>query len=312
VKYESVVAFKYEVADEVRAQDTSPEAISFYAATEHPMPADMALGVAKKGDEHVLAIRSSDPVAAAAMAARVNGEADVKIITIERRSDSFYSGKHRPLECGLQIGMANKNFVGTLGALVYEADGHLAVISNSHVLADMGTANPGHPFGQPAGFASQDRIGVLSTFLPYSYTAPNIGDVALGRLDKTEAMVGYNGAIVDQMKGSRFLTPDDLGREVFKVGRTTGPRVGRISVVEMDGVQVQMVGGITRWNDQLEIYGPGQDFSAAGDSGSIIVTRDGWAIGLLFAGGRDSGGEDRTYANPLHRVLGLLGAKLAV
>jgi hypothetical protein len=58
--------------------------------------------------------------------------------------------------------------------------------------------------------------------------------------------------------------------------------------------------------------GAASDFSAAGDSGSGIVERvTGDALGLLYAGGRDSSGEDRTYANRLTTVLSLLGVTLA-
>jgi hypothetical protein len=208
--------------------------------------------------------------------------------------------------------MANKNFVGTLGCFAWDSDGHLGVVSNLHVLGDSGNATPGHPFGQPFGANPADRVGVLTRFVPYSRQAPNLVDAAFCRLDSTTALTGYAGALGGAIKGVRSVTPADLGKQVVKGGRTTGASIGTIRATELDGLPVATPGGVTYWNDQIEVTGGANaDFSAGGDSGSMVLTTDGWAIGLLFAGGHD-GTEDRTYAGSLKTALAALGVTLAL
>ena len=310
----SVREFKQSVSEEVKAQADFPGAATFYAATEAPMPAQMGLGVAKRDDgEHVLAIRTANREAAEAMAARVNGEADVRIIDITpRNTPAYYQARRRPLEPGQQVGMADKGFVGTLGCFAWDADGNLGVVSNAHVLADSGLAQIDHPFGQPYGTNPADRVGVLTRWLLPAPGVPGIADAAFARLDNTTALRGYSGALGGPIRGARAVAGSDLGREVVKGGRTTGASLGKITVVELDGVPVGYPQGTLVFNDAIEITGgPNSDFSAPGDSGSMILDRDGWAIGLLWAGGI-SGGIDHTYACPLKRTLDALGVTLAL
>ncbi len=82
-------------------------------------------------------------------------------------------------------------------------------------------------------------------------------------------------------------------------------------VYMIDGLPVGYDRGVLRFSDQVEITGPGEDFSAPGDSGSLIVTGEGQAVALLFAGGRDSTGADRTYGNYITNCLQALGVTLA-
>ena len=67
-------------------------------------------------------------------------------------------------------------------------------------------------------------------------------------------------------------------------------------------------GRVALFCDQMVIRAPSGDFSAGGDSGSLIWTWDSrrCPVGLLFAGG---GGY--TIANKIHRVLGSLGVVFA-
>ena len=134
---------------------------------------------------------------------------------------------------------------------------------------------------------------------------------AIAKLDKTDALLRYNDAVGQKIQGAREVTPDDLGREFTKAGRTTDITLGKLTVLDMDGLPVGYDSGVLRFNDQLEFSGgPGRVFSQGGDSGSLILDRTGWAVGLLFAGG-ESNGEDFTYANRILRVLEALGVQLA-
>lgn len=316
MRLDSVRDFKKGVSDAIIALDDTPGGISFYEATGRPMPKQVALGVArlKDGiDGFGLAIRTDSPELAERLRAQVSGEADVRIVTVAKRSTpGYFQGTRRPLEPGLQIAMESQNSVGTLGAFVRGGDGTLYALTNSHVAADEGRAEAGWPIGQPFG-APHQRFGVLAHFVPFSSTAPNVVDAALIRLDKTKAVLGYTLAAPDRpVDQARLVTPDDIGMIVTKAGRTTGVRPGRITSVEIDGLSVAYDRGILRFNDQIEISGgPETDFSAPGDSGSMVVDRSGYAVGLLFAGGKDSSGEDFTYANRMTDVLRLLGVDIA-
>ena len=100
------------------------------------------------------------------------------------------------------------------------------------------------------------------------------------------------------------VTDARLGTRVQKTGRTTEHTRGR--VVGIDGqVQVNYGGGrVATFDDQLIIEADSGDFSAGGDSGSAIMTMDGYIVGLLYAGG---GGQ--TIANKISHVQAILGVR---
>src|SRR5205807_2308435 len=71
-----------------------------------------------------------------------------------------------------------------------------------------------------------------------------------------------------------------FGTLVQKTGRTTGWTTGRITAVNAT-VDVNYGGGrIARFHDQIITT----NMSAPGDSGSLLLTWDNVAVGLLFAG----------------------------
>lgn len=321
MRLDSVRSLKAQVSAEVRASHgDGVDARAFFASTEPPMPFGVALGVGLRDDgEHVLVVRAESAQMAEPYAALAKGEADVRILRVvgprpppvtAQTTPTYYQAQRRPLEPGCQVQMVGKNFVGTGGCFVKDAHGILYFLSNSHVLADEGRASPGHIIGQPWG---DSPIGVLTRFVPMSGTVPNLVDAAIARLNPAiGAVLGWTSAINGAIRGVRAVVPEDLGREVAKVGRTTGAQRGRITAVEVDGLPVAYDSGVIRFNDQVEVSGGiATDFSAGGDSGSLIVTADGDAIALLFAGGRDSTGQDQTYANRLSVVLEQLGVTLA-
>lgn len=317
---DSVRSLKAEFAAEVIAQaGDSIAARSFFEASRPPTPENVALGIAKRSDgEHVLAIRTPHPEVAERLAARARGEADVRIVRAERRpTDARLASRLRPLEVGCQIGMAGRGFVGTLGFFGRDAAGVLHAVSNSHVVADQGRALPGHRIGQPSALNERDLIGLLAVFALYSPSVPNLADVGSVRLDRNglEVLPGFhpqaerNGG---RLRGARRFTAEDLGIEVRKLGRSTGAQAGRITVVEVDGLPVAMDAFTPRFDDATEVSGgPGSDFSAPGDSGSLIVDLDGWGGAHLFAGGRDRTGEDFTYGLALPHALAAVGLTLA-
>lgn len=106
--------------------------------------------------------------------------------------------------------------------------------------------------------------------------------------------------------------------DVIKLGRTTGVTRGRVTAFELDGIAINYgttanPKGVT-FDDQIEFVGrprPRQPFSKPGDSGSFILDEDSLRpLALLYAGGRDSNGVDRTLGHFMHDVLESLGIDL--
>jgi hypothetical protein len=91
-----------------------------------------------------------------------------------------------------------------------------------------------------------------------------------------------------------------LGRDVLKVGGTTGITVGVVEACEFTSVPIVGVGGYTRQYDGLfAIRGQkGQRFSAPGDSGAVVFDRKGVLLGMVLAGS-----DELTFAVPLSDVL---------
>lgn len=322
MKLDSVRSLKAEISADWRWRQPdagAPGVLAFYEATEPPTPKGVSVGVTRlPSGEFGLAVRHEVgfEAEAEALRERAAGEAVVRrVVDVRPRPESlpsYLQQIRRPLEPGAQIGLLRSDGVGTLGAFVHDHRGVLYALSNAHVLAESGTAQPGEAVTQPVQ-RPDFIVGVLDRFVPLSKIAPNLYDAALARLASVEALTGGFNAAAGAISGVSEVDPDQLGMDVVKVGRTTGTTVGKVTAVEMDGVRVNYgEHGILTFNDQLEISGGvGVDFSAAGDSGSLIALRDGTAIGLLFAGGHDGAGEDFTYANHLLGVLAALGVDLA-
>jgi hypothetical protein len=100
---------------------------------------------------------------------------------------------------------------------------------------------------------------------------------------------------------------------VYKVGRTTDLKAGRVTAIEMDNVAVRYSQGLVHFDGQIEVEGQGLDpFSQGGDSGSLVFDGNGLGCALLFAGG-DQGGSNGmgfTYVSPLQNVLDSLQVDL--
>ncbi len=99
----------------------------------------------------------------------------------------------------------------------------------------------------------------------------------------------------------------DVEMEVQKYGRTTGLTSGAVDSINAT-VKVRYGRGFAIFENQIVIEGiEGAEFSAGGDSGSLIVTDDLNCnpVGLLFAGSSVV-----TIANPIDEVLTQLGVSI--
>jgi hypothetical protein len=285
----------------------------------------VALGLAPIGPEQVhLAIRLIGQADAGVVLAGLDDaareEVDVRFIGPVRPlttaigwSPAELQRRVRPLRPGLSIGHPDVT-AGTLGGFVRRpgTEGLLA-LSNNHVLADSDAASEGDPALQPGvadGGTAADRIGTLSAFVRLDADPGNLVDAAVAALDRgvgADPTAYPGGPLAGTVAALDDVDPEEL---VEKVGRTTGHTRGRITAVEVDGVGVQYDDGVHTFDDQVEIEGLSGDFSAGGDSGSIIWrTRDRAPLGLLFAGSTQGGsaGGGVTFANPLVTVLRSLG-----
>jgi len=194
---------------------------------------------------------------------------------------------------------------GTLGSLV-ESGSNQFILSNSHILA---ARDKSQVVVQP-GLAdlgcsqdSSDQVADGVKFIRISKTRTNIVDAAIAQV--IEGDVDSSGSILNigNIAAGGAVAPR-LKLRVQKMGRTTCLTEGRVTAVEVS-VKVKypnlckiVFTGTAIFRHQIQIK-PGT-FSAAGDSGSLVVTTGSCpgAVGLLFAGGAHS-----TFANPMTAVL---------
>jgi hypothetical protein len=136
---------------------------------------------------------------------------------------------------------------------------------------------------------------------PVPQPNPNLVDAAVAR-EATPNAVDLDVLRLGRPMGFRDL---ELGDRVFKSGRTTDTTEGTVVVVESE-VQVGYgAGKVALFDDQFVIRSDSGDFSAGGDSGSVVMTEDDFIGGLLFAGG-----DADTIVNRISNVISLLGIRL--
>jgi hypothetical protein len=162
------------------------------------------------------------------------------------------------------------------------------ILSNNHVLANSNSAAPGDPVLQPGPFDGgtlpDDKIATLTRFVPIAFEPPiprtlhkNLVDAAIAESHAFE--VDRDVRWVGVPRAWRKRSDVTLGMRVKKFGRTTGLTLGKVIAIHAT-VDVGYGTGIARFTDQIIT----SNISAGGDSGSLVVTEDNVAVGLLFAG----------------------------
>ena len=232
----------------------------------------------------------------------------------------------RPAEGGYSVGHYQIT-AGTLGTCVYDvlpggttgsppAHGigtppRFYILSNNHVLANTNGAQIGDPILQPGpydgGTDPADRIATLTRWVPITLEPPtprslhrNVVDAAIaqGQFHDIDRGVYWIGDV----RGWRRKTDIGVGTIVQKTGRTTNYITGRITAINAT-VDVGYGGGrVARFFDQLVTT----NISAGGDSGSLVLTLDNVAVGLLFAGSSVA-----TIVNQIENVRSLLRVEVA-
>ncbi|MGI6425720.1 MAG: hypothetical protein ACOX2A_11120 [Tepidanaerobacteraceae bacterium] len=243
----------------------------------------------------------------------------------------------RPAKPGMSIGH-HKVTAGTFGALVKdERTGEPLILSNNHVLANAtdgtdGKSQLGDPILQPGvhdGGTSQDVIAHLERFIPISKNVVSSNCTIANKLERginkildiikpnyqvsfvkrTNAKNMIDAAVAKPVK-AEYVASDIVGlgeitgidepkidMTLQKSGRTTGITSSRINALD---VTIKVMLGPDEeatFYDQI-LTAP---MAQPGDSGSIVVSNEMKAVGLLFAG------SDRaTIINPIKNVLKLL------
>ncbi|NQV32074.1 MAG: hypothetical protein HQ515_05230 [Phycisphaeraceae bacterium] len=214
----------------------------------------------------------------------------------------------RPVPIGVSTGHPNIT-AGTIGCRVKDGSGNVYALSNNHVYADVNKAGLGDNVLQPGpydgGVNPADAIGTLFDFEPISFSrkATNKMDAAIAVSSVDELTTGTPVAgygVPNATTATAFL-----GQNVQKYGRTTGLTQGSVTGLNATVNVSYGPGKTAKFVNQI-IIEPG-DFSAGGDSGSLIVTDDDDLnpVGLLFAGS-----STHTIANPIDEVLERFGVTI--
>lgn len=252
------------------------------------------------------------------------------------RAFEGHKDRYRPLIPG-GVSMGHVNITaGTMGCLV-RRQGELFILSNNHVLADVNNGQKGDIIIQPGqydGGVADDQVAALDAYIPLDFGGDKAGcsiaNTMVSVLNKlaewggsTHRLMAYrqtpgvnyvdaalarplNPAIfspeireIGRLAGSREI---GLGQKVRKSGRTTGYTEGRIIQVDVT-TSVMYNGRSATFSGQLMANG----MSAPGDSGSVVVDADNYAVGLLYAGSGNS-----TLINPIGHVLDALDVEIVI
>jgi hypothetical protein len=224
----------------------------------------------------------------------------------------------RPAPGGVSVGHFRIT-AGTLGCLTIglapPRNSRLLILSNNHVLADSNNGHLGDCICQPGPFdggrCPADQIAILEKFIPINFAGGiNVVDCANGWAwpDRVRRELIYLSGGVQRFFriGSNPIEPA-LGMLVGKTGRTTQLTQGRVTAVNVT-VNVNYGGGrVAHFRDQFAVRAGSGNFSAGGDSGSVIWQ---WAAGLRPCGLLFAGGGGTTFGNRITRVLVALGDRL--
>jgi len=231
----------------------------------------------------------------------------------------------RPAQGGYSVGHKNIT-AGTIATCVYDIlpggsinppvhgvgiPPNYYILSNNHVLANSNAASLGDAVLQPGPFDGgtdpADRIATLTRFVPITFSPAvalplhnNLVDcaIAAGQFHDLNREVYWIGDV----RGWRRKANVTVGTVVKKTGRTTNFTTGRITAVNAT-IDVNYGGGnVARFKDQIVTT----NMSAGGDSGSLVLTLDNVAVGLLYAGSATS-----MIANQIENVRSLLKVEVA-
>ena len=195
---------------------------------------------------------------------------------------------------------------GTLGSTVKDSSGTQYILSNNQVLALFNTGKTGDAITQPDCAVSSDTVAHLSKYVTLSTSGANVVDAAMAKVVPGDVSTNDNILNVGSVSSA---TSCILDAYVEKQGCATGLTVGQILSCDQSMCLSDVCTGY-QYCFVNQMYALGNaGFVAAGDSGSLLVTRGTpVAMGLIWASG---GGGYYAWANPMLVVLEDLGVSMA-
>ncbi len=225
----------------------------------------------------------------------------------------------RPVPIGVSTGHPDIT-AGTIGCRARSTDDtntDVFALSNNHVYANSNDASIGDNVIQPGtydgGSNPEDLIGILHDYQEIYFDGSNNKIDAAIAISSTDDL--DNATPSDDGYGtpsSTAIATEDIAVDmsVKKYGRTTKLTYGQVDAINAEVIVCYQCNGPfcfscskpANYVDQIVIT-PG-DFSAGGDSGSLIVTDDSNndPVGLLFAGS-----SSHTIANDINNVFNRFG-----
>lgn len=228
---------------------------------------------------------------------------------------------------------------GTLGSLLQDSSGMKYLLSNNHVLARSDHATVGDSVVQPGLIDNNctpngdgpgtSPVATLTGWLQLRSKQTNadaaIAQVHSGAVDPIGSILEFGTRQRDGTLGAAPPGISSTGGKgeaaslqltVAKSGRTTGLTCASVSALNLD-VSVDYFQDCAETKPYLtktftnQVAISGNQFSDAGDSGSLVVDAgNAEPVGLFFAGGIDASGVGQGVANPVADVLGELSAQL--
>jgi len=249
-----------------------------------------------------------------------------KIVALKERYE-----KWRPYPAGVSIGHKDIT-AGTLGSFVKRGE-DILLLSNNHVFANSNAGSIGDAIYQPGkydGGTESDTVANLLDFVPISFSGDTTPTCPIGGFFETlfnllAKIIGskHRFSLFQEVKPkadeinrvdcaiAKPTNPSDmeliileigdvqgmadaeLGMQLQKSGRTTGYTQDTVLQLHVTA-QVDYGGPIAVFDEQI-MAGP---MSQGGDSGSLVLNMDNYAVGLLFAGSNTT-----TIINPIQDVM---------
>jgi len=186
---------------------------------------------------------------------------------------------------------------GTLAALVKNASKNLCFLTCDHVVGQLAGQNVGDPV-----YSGKTQIGTFTKGSSVSTTVGIQNRVDAALIDLTNPSAHLAGVrAIGPVRGvkSTWAFGDRLDKYGIATRLTTGDSVYKVSHL------VPYASGTALFVDQIGIDSiRPSPFAQSGDSGSLVVDKNGDAVGLLFAAAVNS---NLGFANPISDVLHALG-----
>lgn len=243
------------------------------------------------------------------------------------------------ITCGSSLGIGNQRNAGTLTALARRVGStQLLGLTCNHVIGGCSTTVPGTPIVVPgiqdvtADDATIDVVGTFAEAASMRQGLPTVSDIsdnadlACFELNErgSDLLTSWHGTDDDGYDTPTEFVSDVTARmPVQKWGRSTGRTEGQVIAVLTDPEPVeyavvsyfgphasQTFKGTIYYPTVYEVSTTGRPFSAAGDSGSLVVTVDPdgqppKTVGIVIAGG-----PTKSLVLPLRPMLKQLGLEL--